>query len=287
MSNRLNALTVDVEDYFHVAAFSGSIAPHEWEQWESRIEQNTDILIELFHRFGAKATFFVLGWVAERHPALVRRIAEHGHEVASHGYSHQMVYNQTPEVFREETRRCKRLLEDIIQRPVLGYRAATYSITEKSLWAMEILIDLGFRWDSSIFPVKHDLYGLPGSPVHPHVWQSSQRRRIVEFPLSTFHLAGQTVPVAGGGYFRLYPYWLTRWGLRSINAKGQPFIFYVHPWEIDPYQPKVEANWLSRFRHYNNLEKAYPRLERLLGEFAFSTVSTVLVQEGLLPPGIS
>jgi polysaccharide deacetylase family protein (PEP-CTERM system associated) len=286
LSVKLNALTVDVEDYFHVAAFSTNIAPDDWEQMESRIEKNMHSLIDLFDRFGAKATFFVLGWVAERYPDIIRRIDASGHEVASHGYSHQMVYNQPPEVFREETYRSKALLESLIQKPVTGYRAASYSITEKSLWALDILIDLGFKWDSSIFPVKHDLYGIPGAPVFPYELRSPHRRKIIEFPLSTVRLAGQAVPVAGGGYFRLFPYWLTRWALRSINDNKQPFIFYLHPWEIDPDQPKVDASWFSRFRHYNNLHKSWPRLEMLLGDFPFSTVSTVLEQEGLLSAGV-
>lgn len=273
---------MDVEDYFHVAAFAKDIAPKDWGQCESRIEQNTDILIELFERYGAKGTFFVLGWVAERYPGLIRRIVEAGHEIASHGYSHELVYQQPPAVFRKETQRSKSLLEDITGTPVFGYRAASYSITEKSLWALDILIELGFKWDSSIFPIRHDLYGLPDAPRFPYLHQTERKLSIVEFPLSTAQILGQALPIAGGGYFRLYPYLLTQWGLRSINQEGQPFIFYLHPWEVDPQQPRIDSSWFSRFRHYTNIDKCLPRLESLLSDFPFTTVSNVLQQEGLL-----
>lgn len=282
MTVKLNALTVDVEDYFHVSAFSDNIAPKDWGQCESRIEQNTEVLLELFQRYGARGTFFVLGWVAERHPALIRRIADLGHEIASHGYSHELVYRQTPDTFRAETARSKRVLEDILGKPVVGYRAASYSITAESLWALDILVDLGFKWDSSIFPVRHDLYGIPDAPRFPYLHQTEHKRSIIEFPLSTAEIMGQRIPIAGGGYFRLYPYALTQWGLRSINEAECPFIFYLHPWEIDSEQPKVEAGWFSRFRHYTNIDRCLPRLENLLSDFPFTTVSSVLQQEGLL-----
>lgn len=271
-----NAMTVDVEDYFHVSAFADHLDRSGWGGMESRVEANTRRILELLAGRGIHATFFVLGWVAERHPGLVREIAAAGHEIASHGFSHQLVYKQTPEVFREETLRSKRLLEDLIQAPVDGYRAASYSITSRSLWALDILAEAGFRYDSSVFPVRHDLYGIPGAQEVPHRLKTPAGHELVEFPLSTLNLFGYRLPIAGGGYFRLYPYALTHAGLRSINRRGQPFIFYLHPWEVDPEQPRIAAGWKSRFRHYNNLDRCEARLVRLLGDFEFTTARAVL-----------
>lgn len=277
-----NALTVDVEDYFHVAALSEAIAINDWPKMEYRVEANTSRLLELFADQGIKATFFVLGWVAERSPKLVRTIAANGHEVACHGFSHQLVYSQTPTQFREETHRAKEILESEIQAPVLGYRAASYSITEQSRWALDVLCDEGFIWDSSIFPVHHDRYGIPGSPRWPYELTTDKGQKLVEFPISTLKLPGYTLPIAGGGYFRLFPYWFSRWGLRRINREGRPFIFYLHPWEIDPDQPRFDVSRLSRFRHYNNLDICEHRLTRLLNDFSFTTVGQVLQQLNLL-----
>jgi len=271
-----NALTVDVEDYFHVSAFADAIRRSDWDDRQLRVENNTQRLLELFEGNGVKATFFVLGWVAERLPALVADIAARGHEVACHGYSHQLVYNQTPQLFRDETVRARDLLEDIVQRPVRGYRAASYSITERSRWALDILAEAGFVYDSSIFPVHHDRYGIPGTPQHPYILDTPAGHKLVEFPLSTVSLFGARLPIAGGGYFRLYPYFFSRSGLGRINRGGRPFIFYLHPWEIDPQQPRVNAGWVSRFRHYNNLHKCEARLQRLLADFSFGTADDVL-----------
>ena len=245
---------------------------------------NTHRLLALFENFEARATFFVLGWVADRHPQLVRDIAAGGHEVACHGFSHRLVYQQPREEFLQETRRAKFLLEDITGSAVLGYRAASYSIVRQSLWALDILVELGFAYDSSIFPVRHDLYGIPGAQRLPHRMSTPNGRSIVEWPLSTAEIFGWRLPVAGGGYFRLLPYWFSRWGLTSINRRErQPFIFYLHPWEIDPQQPRVSASWLSRFRHYTNLAKCEERLRMLLREFRFGTARDGLAQLGLLP----
>ena len=222
-------------------------------------------------------TFFVLGWVAERCPGLVRTLAERGHEVACHGYSHQLIYGQTPGVFRAETVRAKACLEDQAQRPVLGYRAASYSITKRSLWALDILADLCFTHDSSIFPVHHDRYGIPGSPRWPYRLDTPSSGSIIEFPPATLAVGGYRLPVAGGGYFRLYPYQLTRFALSRINrSERQPFVFYLHPWEIDPAQPRLRAGWLSTFRHYTNLSQCEARLRRLLRDFSFATAGEVL-----------
>ena len=204
-----NALTIDVEDYFHVAALSKSISVDDWSSIACRVEKNTRVLLDLFDRQSSKATFFVLGWVAERYPGIIKEIHQRGHEVASHGYSHQLIYKQSQRVFREETIKSKQILEDITGQAINGYRAASYSITRKSLWALDILLEAGFTYDSSIFPVYHDNYGIHGFPTEPHVMDTLQGNRLVEYPLSTYQMFGQTIPVAGGGYFRLYPYWLS------------------------------------------------------------------------------
>ncbi len=271
-----NALTVDVEDYFQVSAFAKAIDQKDWDNHPLRVVENTRRLLDLFDEYQVKITFFVLGWVAERERDLVLEIARRGHEVACHGYSHQLVYNQSPEVFREETIRSKNILEDIIQQPVKGYRAASYSITEKSKWALDILVESGFVYDSSIFPVRHDRYGMPNTPEHPYELTTEAGNSIIEFPLSTAKIFKYRLPVAGGGYFRLYPYWLSKAGLKQINRQQKPFIFYLHPWEVDPDQPKISASWFSRFRHYNNLDKCEDRLRNLMNDFQFGTTWDVL-----------
>ena len=272
-----HAMTVDVEDYYHVAAFAKVIDTQKWADYPSRVERNTQILLELFQRKQIRATFFVLGWVAERYPTIVKRIAEQGHEVASHGYSHQLVYSQSPEAFKEETYKSKVLLEDLIQQPVLGYRAASYSITAQSLWALEILTELGFTWDSSIFPIRHDRYGILNSPEQPYQI-ITQSGKLTEFPLTTAKVLGLSIPAAGGGYFRQYPYWVSKYlfNRASLN-QTRPQIFYLHPWEIDEHQPRVAgAGWFSNFRHYTNIKRCLPRLERLLDDFPFCSVSESL-----------
>lgn len=277
-----NALTIDVEDYFQVAALAEAVRLEDWHSMEYRVEANTHRLLELLERHDTRATFFTLGWVAEKSPQLVRDIQKAGHEVASHGYSHQLIYNQTPEVFREETRRSKQILEDITGEPISGYRAASYSITNQSRWALDILAEEGFLWDSSIFPVHHDRYGMPGTPRWPHRLTTDKGHELAEFPLSTLKFPGYTLPIAGGGYFRLFPYWFSRWGLGSINRQGQPFVFYLHPWEVDPGQPRLDVKWFSRFRHYNNLDVCEHRLDQLLGHFRFTTMGDVLRSQQLL-----
>ena len=272
VSDIKNVLTIDVEDYFHVAALAKSIKPEDWDAISPRVSTNIHQLLDLFDEKNVKATHFVLGWVAERFPELIREIDNRGHEVASHGYSHQLVYTQTPALFKAETRDSKNLLEDIIGKPIQGYRAASYSITRKSLWALDTLAELGFKYDSSIFPITHDRYGITGSPEFPHVLETPNKNTLVEYPLSTFRIMGQSIPVAGGGYFILYPYWLSRFFYRKINQQPAPFVFYLHPWEIDPAQPRVKASLLSEFRHYNNLDKGYRRLSRLLTDFSFTTM---------------
>lgn len=280
----LNALSFDVEDYFQVAALASAVDRSSWESTPSRVERNTELLLEILASSNTRATFFFLGWVAEKEPQLVRRVAAAGHEIACHGYSHRLVYEQTRAEFREETLRSKALLEDQAQVSVLGYRAASYSITRRSLWALDTLIEAGFVYDSSIFPVRHDRYGIPDAPRAPHLIQRDGGR-LVEFPPSTAQLPGVRLPVAGGGYFRIFPYGITRWAVRRVNAEGLPFIFYLHPWEIDPGQPRVRVGWLSRFRHYTNLDHCEARLRRLLSEFQFAPAREVLEAQGWLRDG--
>ena len=279
----LNALTIDVEDYYHVSAFESVIPYRDWERFESRVERNTYRILDLLDRYKTKATFFVLGWVAERRPGLIRAISERDHEVASHGYAHQRIDTQSPDKFREETRRSKRIIEDAIGESIIGYRAASYSITAKSMWALDILRDEGFLYDSSIFPVRHDLYGIPGYNRTCHLLNGIGGSGMVEFPLSTLRVAGINIPIAGGGYLRFYPYSFTRWAITQLNQKeDQPAVVYLHPWEIDPEQPRIRAGARSRFRHYLNLNKTEDRLKALLQNFAFGTMSEVLRKQGLL-----
>jgi polysaccharide deacetylase family protein (PEP-CTERM system associated) len=268
----VNAMSVDVEDYFQVSAFDAAVSRDSWDSRESRVCANTDRMLELFAETDILATFFVLGWVADRFPDLVRRIADAGHEIASHGYHHRLVYELTPEQFRQDIRRAKDVLETISGTPVLGYRAPSFSVTARSLWALDVLIEEGHRYDASVFPVHHDRYGIPGSPRHAHRLERSAGS-IVEAPASTVRLAGVNLPIAGGGYFRLLPYMWTRWGIERLNTVEQrPAIFYVHPWEIDPDQPRIAAPALSRLRHYRHLDKTEGRLRRLMRDFKFSTV---------------
>lgn len=275
-ATRLNAFTVDVEDYFHVAALASAIPRATWPEREYRVERNTQCLLELLAERDVRGTFFVLGWVAERSPGLVRAIAAAGHEIACHGYSHELIYRQSRQEFREETARAKGLLEDAIGQAVLGYRAASFSVVRQTLWALDELLDLGFRYDSSIFAIRHDRYGIPDASPMPGRVTAPSGRSILEFPMAPADFFGFKIPVTGGGYFRIFPYRLTLAGLRRINAAGRPFAFYLHPWEIDPEQPRVKVGTLSRFRHYTNLARCQERLRRLLGEFAFCPMGQVL-----------
>jgi polysaccharide deacetylase family protein (PEP-CTERM system associated) len=284
VSRMKNAFTVDIEDYFQVEGFANAIDRSSWDGFRTRVGASTTILLEMLARHEVRATFFVLGWVARKHPQIVREIVASGHEVASHGMSHRLIYTQTPAEFRRETRDAKALLEDQCQRPVVGYRAATYSITSRSLWALDILCEEGFRYDSSIFPMRHDRYGIPDAEPKPNVLTTPGGGRLVEFPISVLRYCGAKVPVAGGGYFRLFPYRFSRWALRKLNTQQQEFVFYIHPWEVDPEQPRVEgASAGSRFRHYLNLDRCAERLGRLLGDFEFDTMYSVLARRNLLP----
>jgi polysaccharide deacetylase family protein (PEP-CTERM system associated) len=267
----MNVLTIDVEEYFHVSAFEHIITAEDWPAYESRVEQTTSRLLEHFSQAGAKATFFVLGWVAERHPALIRTIRAEGHEVASHGYAHQVLTALTPSQFRVDVRRAKQILEDILGEPVLGYRAPSFTIMEDTVWALRVLVEEGFLYDSSIVPVWHDRYGLHGANPHCHRLMTAAGP-IWEIPPSTLPIRNMRLPVAGGGYFRLWPYRLLRRWLRTIEATGHPLVVYLHPWEIDPGQPRLPVPALSRYRHYQNLHKTEARLIRLLHDFRFGSI---------------
>ncbi len=278
-----NAFTVDVEDYFQVEALSSAINIDSWGQHESRVEKNTHLMLKILDDAQQKGTFFVLGWIAKRFPKLVEQISAQGHEIASHGMSHQLIYNQQQSVFKQETIDSKALLEDIVQQPVEGYRAATYSITNKSLWALDVLVEAGFKYDSSIFPMRHDKYGIADINPVPHLLTAPKGGQIVEFPITTLKSRMMTIPIAGGGYFRLFPYSFSRWGLKQINKQNRPFVFYIHPWEVDPEQPVVKnISRFSKFRHYNNLSKCKSRLIKLTDDFKFSTMKSVLVDLKLL-----
>jgi polysaccharide deacetylase family protein (PEP-CTERM system associated) len=282
----LNALTIDVEDYYQVSAFESVVRYETWDYYESRVEQNTYHILDLLDEYRTKATFFVLGWIAERHTKLVRIIHERGHEVASHGYSHQRVYTQSAHQFCEETRRSKGILEDTIGQAVMGYRAASYSITKKSLWALDVLTEEGFRYDSSIFPIRHDLYGISDSRRFSHLIQGRGQDTILECPLSTVRIAGINIPVAGGGYLRMFPHRFTQWAIRHLNEEEkQPAIVYFHPWELDPDQPRIRTHWKSRFRHYTQLSQMEVKLRKLLSSFTFGpmvhTFRSMLVGHGI------
>ena len=271
-------MTVDVEDYFQVSAFETHVSRGDWNRFESRVERNTQRLLARFGEAGVTATFFVLGWIGERYPGLVRRIAGAGHEIASHGYEHRLVYDMTPRQFAEDVRRTKCILESICGQPVIGYRAPSYSITRKSLWAFDVLLQEGYLYDASVFPIRHDRYGIPDAPRHPYRVQR-EFGSIWELPGSTIRCAGQNVPIGGGGYFRLFPYGITRRAIKRVNrVERRPIMFYLHPWEIDPDQPRISASGLSRFRHYQNLAKTEARLLRLLTDFSFGPALSMLGQ---------
>ena len=270
-----NALTVDVEDYFMVTAFASGIKFEDWPRYECRVERNTHRILELLAQYGVKGTFFVLGWVGENYRSLVRDIQAAGHEIACHGYNHRLIYDLTFDEFREDVRKAKITLEDITGAPVSGYRATSYSIIKKTFWALDILAEEGFRYDSSIFPVHHDLYGVPGAQRFFHTIKTGAGE-IVEIPPTTFTLLGQNIPVAGGGYFRLYPLRLTKAIIRRINEiEKKTAVIYVHPWEIDVDQPRLQGGLLSKFRHYVNLRTTEPKLGDCMKEFKFKPISEI------------
>jgi polysaccharide deacetylase family protein (PEP-CTERM system associated) len=270
-SRTAHHFTVDVEEYFQVSAFASRVVRSDWERFESRVARGVARLLDLLARYEAHATFFVLGWVAERKPALIRLIAGAGHEIASHGWDHARVTEQTPLEFRDSIRRSKRVLEDLAGAPVLGYRAPSFSIVPGREWALDILIEEGYCYDSSLFPVRRPGYGYPGGRPDPH-WLRRPAGRLAEIPPATLHWCGLRLPAAGGAYFRLLPYGLVRAALRQCQHRSQPGTFFIHPWELDPAQPRFRVPWLTRVRHYGGLRRTEERLERLLAEFRFTAV---------------
>lgn len=283
-----NALTIDVEDYFQVSAFEKCVPVADWDRYPLRVEKNTRLILEMLGEHGVHATFFVLGWVAAKCPALVQEIHAGGHEIACHGYGHRRVGTQSRQEFRRDIRISKALLEDLIGEPVLGYRAPSYSISQQTLWAFDELVEAGYRYDSSVFPVRHDFYGIPDWPRFPFtvsrgsdgIWEPQRvaggkdGAEMLEFPITTLNLWGRHIPIAGGGYFRIFPYCFTHWGLRRINRlENLPFVFYLHPWELDPGQPMMAGITLkSRFRHYLNIKRTEQRFARLLSDFSFTAM---------------
>ncbi|MGV3499705.1 MAG: XrtA system polysaccharide deacetylase [Hydrogenophaga sp.] len=274
-TRRANALTIDVEDYFQVSAFAPYIERKSWDRCECRVERNVDRILALLAERDIKATFFTLGWIAERYPALVRRIVAQGHELASHGYGHQRVTELDARAFRHDVTHAKALLEDIGGQPVLGYRAPSFSIGAANLWALDVLEDAGYRYSSSIYPVRHDHYGMPDAPRFAH----RIRNRLIEIPPTTVRLFSRNLPSSGGGYFRLFPYAVSRWLLQSVNQRdGEPAIFYFHPWEIDPEQPRVPGiDIKTRFRHYVNLSRNEAKLCRLLDDLRWDRMDRIFL----------
>jgi len=275
----VNAMTVDVEDYFQVSAFETTVARDEWDRYPHRVADNTERILDLFAQHGVKGTFFTLGWVAERFPQLVERIATEGHEVASHGWQHTRVNTQTPAQFSEDIERTRQVLMDLSGQPVLGYRAASYSIGRSESWAWDALADAGHTYSSSIVPIRHDLYGIPDAPRFSF---RTAQDRLLEIPITTVPLGGRNINCGGGGWFRLFPYSFSRWAINRVNqSDAEPAIFYFHPWEIDPDQPRPDGlSAKARFRHYLNLNRTYARLQHLLRDFSWGRMDEIFLEQG-------
>jgi polysaccharide deacetylase family protein (PEP-CTERM system associated) len=271
----INGLSVDIEDWFQVGAFEHCIARGDWDSLEARFESNTQRVLALFDRAGVKGTFFTLGWVAERAPALIRQIVDAGHELASHGYDHKRVFLMNPDEFAADLAKARRLLEDAGGVAVCGYRAPSFSIDARTPWAHQLLADAGYRYSSSVAPVVHDHYGWPDSPRF--AWRPVEHAPLIELPVTTAKLAGRTLAAGGGGFFRMLPYAFSHWAVTQVNGLGQPAVLYFHPWEIDPDQPRVaDAPLRSKLRHYSRLAAMEGKLERLLGDFQWDRIDSLL-----------
>jgi polysaccharide deacetylase family protein (PEP-CTERM system associated) len=262
-------LTVDVEDYFQVEAFAGSVSRESWDRFPSRVVENTRRLLDLFDRFDARATFFVLGWVAHRFPMLVREIHDRGHELACHSFWHRRVDSLTPQEFLSDTRDARNAIEQAASVQIYGYRAPTWSITSRSLWALDILAEEGFCYDSSIYPIHHDLYGIPGAQRYAYEYVCKNGQKLTEIPPATLKFAGMTLPAAGGGYLRIFPLRFSHLAFRQFEEQNQTLVLYLHPWEVDPDQPRLSGSLKSRFRHYTNLHRTEARLSNLLERYSF------------------
>lgn len=283
MSPRTHILSVDVEDYFQVEAFASLVSRSSWDQWPCRVEENTRRVLDLFDGHDAKGTFFFVGWVAERFPGLVRDVASRGHEIACHSYWHRMVYSLTPAEFREDTRRAKTIIEDAAGAQVLGYRAPSWSITKSCIWALDILAEEGFKYDSSIYPIHHDLYGVPGARRFPYTHECAEGRKLREYPPATLRWMGTNFPVAGGGYLRILPSFYTGFAFRVFEKKyGERVVVYLHPWEVDPEQPRIRGKLKSRFRHYTRLSAMAGNVSQVLQRHKFERFCDVLEAEQAL-----
>ena len=279
----VNAFSVDVEDWYQVSDFEDQIALEDWGRFESRVVPNTRRVLRLLDEFGVRGTFFILTWNAERHPSLVEEIAAAGHEVATHGYGHRLVYEQGKDLYRRDLERSQEILEGILGYRALGYRAPSFSVTSKSMWALDVMLETGIEYDSSIFPVQDSLYGIPGALRFPFVIHSRGDRELIEFPMTTARLGGRNLPLGGGAYLRILPYAYMRWGMRRVNREGHPAVVYLHPWELDPEQPRLKSRGKRGFStHYVNLHSMEDKLRRLLSDFRFAPVREVLADQGWL-----
>lgn len=279
-----NALTVDLEDYFHVSAYSGKVRREEWDSYPSRVAENTDRLLDLLAENNCLATFFVLGWVAEKKPQIVGRVAAAGHEIACHSLLHRKIFDLTPQEFREDTHRAKAVIEDATGKKVVGYRAPSFSVTRESSWALDILAEQGFQYDSSVFPVRHPSYGIPDAPRTPY-WINTPSGRILEFPMPTLAIGSMRSPIGGGAYLRFLPYSYTRWAIRHLNQHEEfPVCVYIHPWELDPEQPRMGGSLSARVRHYFGLRGTEAKLKKLVSDMEFCPLGTLISEMG---PGVA
>jgi polysaccharide deacetylase family protein (PEP-CTERM system associated) len=274
-----NALTFDIEEYFQVENFKSVIPFHTWERFESRVEASTETILTLLAEKKVKATFFVLGWIAERHPELVKTIKRESHRIASHGYAHTLVYDMRPDEFRNDSIKAREILESISGAPIISYRAPSFSIVENSLWALDILMEEGIRYDSSIFPITHHRYGIKDSSRLPYIIKHQGEKNLIEFPISTRPFLGKMFPFSGGGYARLFPYSFLKNGISYLNQQKIPAISYFHPWEFDPEQPRLKGSFLSHFRHYVHLSSTKEKLSRMLDDFAWAPMEEVLGED--------
>lgn len=275
-NNIINALTIDVEDWFHASVFNHKISEKEWNKCQSRVTNNVKKILGILQHKNVKATFFILGWVAEKHPEIVELIQSYGHELSTHGYAHKLIYKQTPQEFKTDVKASIEIIESISGTKVIGYRAPSYSIIYETFWAYEVIGELGIKYDSSIFPIKHDIYGVPFAPRFPYKIALDHGMEIYEFPLSTIKIFGKNFPIAGGGYFRLFPYWFIKMGIKKLNNSGKPVIIYFHPWELDPFFPRMKLGVTKNLRTYCNLMLTEQKLKWLINDFKFAPVSEVL-----------
>jgi len=277
MNKITNALTIDLEDWYQVTDFEVAVKKTEWDKYESRVVQNTKRLLKILDEYQVKATFFVLTWNAEKHPELIKEVARHGHEIGTHGHSHKLIYEQSADEFDADIRKSIDVLESIINDKVIGYRAPSFSITEKTLWALDVLLNNGIKYDSSIFPFKRSLYGIANGPQKPCIIRKQNGKQLIELPMSVVRLLGKNIPISGGAYLRVFPYWFFKWGLKQINKQGRPGMVYLHPWEIDADQPKIKIQYKQGYSlHYVNIANTERKLRKLLQDFPFAPIRDIL-----------